>query len=132
MRNEVHHKFMYQIIMDSRSQGKNSAWAPNDKKDLTRVPMFGKSIPFINDATYSRWRVMHRNKWVCTQGVKSGIWGIMRNARWNKYISYMLGYENTCLRRRTANHDIEIRKKIDSNLQNQLKTILELVHWVKK
>jgi hypothetical protein len=36
--------------MDSRSYGKISAWALNDKEVLTRVPMFGKSLPFINDA----------------------------------------------------------------------------------
>ena len=27
-------------------KGEMLAWAPNAKKDLTRVPMYGKSLPF--------------------------------------------------------------------------------------
>ena len=28
------------------SKGEMSAWAPNAKQDLTRVPMYGKALPF--------------------------------------------------------------------------------------
>jgi hypothetical protein len=45
---------------------KISAWAPNEAGDLTRVPMFGKSLPLDNDTAYSRWKVLCRNKWVRT------------------------------------------------------------------
>jgi hypothetical protein len=45
---------------------KISAWAPNGEEDLTRVPMFGKSLPFDNDTSYSRWKVLCRKKWVRT------------------------------------------------------------------
>jgi hypothetical protein len=45
---------------------KISAWAPNEAEDLTRAPMFGKSLPLDNDMSYNRWRVMCRNKWVHT------------------------------------------------------------------
>ena len=27
-------------------KGEMSAWAPNEKHDLTRVPMYGKALPF--------------------------------------------------------------------------------------
>ena len=27
-------------------KGEMSAWAPNEKYDLTRVPMYGKALPF--------------------------------------------------------------------------------------
>ena len=27
---------------------KNSAWAPNENKALTRVPMYGKALPLIS------------------------------------------------------------------------------------
>ena len=27
-------------------KGEMSAWAPNGKQDLTRVPMYGESLPF--------------------------------------------------------------------------------------
>ena len=27
-------------------KGEMSAWAPNAKQDLTRVPMYGKALPF--------------------------------------------------------------------------------------
>ena len=33
---------------------KISAWAPNGEGDLTRVPMFGKSLPFSNDTSSCR------------------------------------------------------------------------------
>jgi hypothetical protein len=33
---------------------KISAWAPNEAEDLTRVPMFGKSLPFDNDTSSCR------------------------------------------------------------------------------
>jgi hypothetical protein len=44
-------------IRDSRSNGKIYAWAPNGTKVLTRVPMFGKSLPFTNDTSSSRNKV---------------------------------------------------------------------------
>jgi hypothetical protein len=31
-----------------------SAWAPNEAGDLTRAPMFGKSLPFDNDTSSCR------------------------------------------------------------------------------
>ena len=29
-----------------RPKGEMSAWAPNAKQDLTRLPMYGKALPF--------------------------------------------------------------------------------------
>jgi len=38
----------------------------NEEKDITRVPMFGKSLPLDNDTSDSIWKVLCCNRWVCT------------------------------------------------------------------
>jgi hypothetical protein len=47
-------------IRDSQTYGVIFAWAPNEKSVLTRVPMFGKSLPLNNDTSSSNKKVMCR------------------------------------------------------------------------
>ena len=56
--NEVRKKHYIRTIKDSRTYGVTSAWAPNDKSVITRVPMFGKSLPFINDTSSTNEKVL--------------------------------------------------------------------------
>jgi hypothetical protein len=53
-------------MRDSQSYEKISTWASNAVGDLTRAPMFGKSLLLDNDTNYSRWKVMCHKKWVRT------------------------------------------------------------------
>jgi hypothetical protein len=47
-----------ETIMDSQTYGVTSAWALNGKRFLTRVPMFGKSLPFNNDTSSDSEKVL--------------------------------------------------------------------------
>jgi hypothetical protein len=47
-------------IRNSWSYGVTSTRAPNDKSVLTRVPMFGKSLPLNNDTSSSSEKVSCR------------------------------------------------------------------------
>jgi hypothetical protein len=51
---------------DSQTYGVTSAWAPNGKSVLTRVPMFGKSLPLNNDTSSNNEKVCVTKKWVRT------------------------------------------------------------------
>jgi hypothetical protein len=56
--NEVQTQRHIRTIRDSQTYGVISSWAPNDKSVLTRIPMFGKSLPFNNDTSSSNKMVM--------------------------------------------------------------------------
>jgi hypothetical protein len=45
-------------IRNSRSYGVTSAWEPIDKSVLTRVTMFGKSLPLNNDTSSTSEKVL--------------------------------------------------------------------------
>ena len=56
--NEVQMQCHIWTIRDSQIHGVVYAWAPNEKSVLTRVPMFGKSLPLNNDTSSSSEKVM--------------------------------------------------------------------------
>ena len=58
--NEVQTQSHIRTIRDSQTYGVTFAWAPNDKSVLTRVPMFGKSLPFNNDTSIDKDKVSCR------------------------------------------------------------------------
>jgi hypothetical protein len=50
--NEVQTKIHIGTMRESQTYGVTSTWEPNGKSVLTRVPMFGKSLP-LNNETFS-------------------------------------------------------------------------------
>ena len=56
--NEVPTQIHIGAIRHSRAYGVTSAWAPNGKHVLTRVPMFGKSLPLNNDTPSDNEKVL--------------------------------------------------------------------------
>ena len=56
--NEVRMQGHIGTIRDSQIYEVTSTWATNGKSVLTRVPMFGKSLPFNNDTSSGNEEVM--------------------------------------------------------------------------